>query len=234
MKPNRTSRRDDLRKDHAQIAYRGIRRMLYHKEIVPGQKVACGDVAEQLHMSPTPVIQALKWLEFQGFVRHEPNRGYFMEPFRLEEIEEIYELRELIEPSLIPSVVRHLDENGAEKLRSALEAHRSVDKEAYLIQERLFKNREFHLTLASLSRKSTQIRILGNIFDLLFLKYGGNYFSVEPADLTDQAHKRAYDCILARDAKGAQEVLSAHITSAKEKVLAGIRKFLEKREEPEF
>lgn len=232
MKPNKTTRQGDTREDHAQLAYKGIRRMLYHKEIVPGQKVACGDVAERLQMSPTPVIQALKWLEFQGFVRHEPNRGYFMEPFRLEEIEEIYELRELIEPSLIQAVVEHLDKAGADKLRAALEAHRSVDHEVYLIQERLFKNREFHLTLASLSRKPTQIRILGNIFDLLFLKYGGNYFPFESTDSTDQAHKRTVDCILARDAKGAQEVLSAHIASAKEKVLAGFRKFLEKRDKP--
>lgn len=234
MKTAKIAKRAGTQEDHSQIAYKGIRRMLYHKEILPGQKVACGEVAEKLKMSATPVIQALKWLEFQGFVRHKPNRGYYMEPFRLEEIEEIYELRELIEPSLIPAAVEHMDPDGSERLKAALEAHRSVEHEAYLIAERLFKNREFHLTLASLSRKPTQIRILGNIFDLLFLKYGGNYFPVDSMASTDQAHEKTYERLMARDVEAAQAVLSEHITSVKEQVLAGFRRFLEKREEPEF
>ena len=44
--------------DHSQSAYKGIRRMLYYKELVPGQKIACRELAERLKMSSTPVIQA--------------------------------------------------------------------------------------------------------------------------------------------------------------------------------
>ena len=62
---------------HAQKAYAGIRRMLFHNEIVPGQKIGYRDLAERIGMSQTPVIQALKWLEFQGLVRHEPQPGLF-------------------------------------------------------------------------------------------------------------------------------------------------------------
>ena len=52
--------------DHSQKAYKGLRRMLYLKELVPGQKIAYREIAERLNMSPTPIIQALKLLEFQG------------------------------------------------------------------------------------------------------------------------------------------------------------------------
>ncbi|MDP2268665.1 MAG: GntR family transcriptional regulator, partial [Deltaproteobacteria bacterium] len=77
------------REDSGQIAYQGIRHMLYNKELVPGQRIAYRDLAERLDLSPTPIIQALKWLEIQGFVQHEPNRGYIMAPFSLKEIEEL-------------------------------------------------------------------------------------------------------------------------------------------------
>jgi len=220
--------------DHSRLAYKGIRRMLYHKEIVPGQKIATREVAEKLQMSPTPIIQALKWLEFQGFVRHEPNRGYFMEPFSLQEIEEIYELRELIEPALLSATITRLDEAGITTLSYALEAHRSMGPENYLINERLFKNREFHLTLAGLSGKRTHMRLLGNILDLLFLKYGGNYFPVDSKSSTDEAHQRTYECVLARDASGARAALSQHISCVKQQVLEGFRKILEHNEEPEL
>jgi len=219
--------------DHSQKAYKGIRRMLYHKELVPGQKIAYRELAEQLNMSPTPIIQALKWLEFQGFVRHEPNRGYYMEPFSLQEIEEIYELRELLEVSLLPIAIEQLNEEGIEHLKTAHEAHFSAVREFYL-KERLFKNMEFHLALASLSNKRTHMRILRNIFDLLLLKYGGNYLPITSLQSGDQEHQAIFECVVSRNLKGAQRILSQHIANVKMQVLESLRQMLEEEIEPEY
>jgi DNA-binding GntR family transcriptional regulator len=219
----------ETREDHAQKAHQGLRRMLYRKELVPGQKISCRDIAERLDMSLTPVIQALKYMEFQGFVRHEPNRGYFMTPFDLAEVEEIYELRETLEPSLVAHAARRLGDSGRERLESALEALRSAGREVYL-QERIFKNLEFHLALASLSGKKTQIRVLENLFDLLILKYGGNQGNVEAMDLSDDEHRRILDCLVAGDVRGAKRTLSRHVTHVKKQVLARFKRIQEERE----
>lgn len=216
--------------DHSQKAYKGIRRMLYHKELVPGQKIAYGDLAERLNMSSTPIIQALKWLEFQGFVRHVPNRGYIMEPFSLKEVEEIYELRQLLEPSLLPEAIDCLDDRGIQHLKTALDDHLSAVREFYQ-QERLFKNKEFHLVLASLSKQKTQVRILRHVFDLLFLKYGGNYLSTDSLQSGDEEHREIYDCVVKRNVNGAQAVLTQHIVNVKEQVLTSFRRILEERED---
>ena len=216
--------------DHSQQAYKGIRRMLYHKELVPGQKIAFRELAEQLHMSPTPIIQALKWLEIQGFVRHEPHRGYHIEPFSLQEVEEIYELRELLELSLLPAAIDQLDEAGTQQLETALKAHLSAVREFYL-KERLFKNMEFHLALAELSKKETQLRILRNIFDLLFLKYGGNYLPIASLTSVDQEHQEIFDCVVSRDLRGAKAVLSQHISNVKRQVLQSLRQMLDEDED---
>lgn len=219
--------------DSSQIAYQGIRRMLYKKELIPGQKIANRDLAEKLNLSATPIVQALKWLEMQGYVRHEPNRGYYMAPFSVQEIEEIYEMRELIEPSLIPATIQNLKKEGLNKLKLALEAHLSAEREFYL-KERLFKNREFHLTLASLSGKETQIRTLQNVFDMLFLKYGGNYFPMSSLSATDQAHQEIYDAVALRSLDRAQTVLKNHLTNVKIQVVSSVKKMLAEQERSEF
>jgi DNA-binding GntR family transcriptional regulator len=216
--------------DHSQQAYKGIRRMLYHKELVPGQKIAYRELAEQLHMSPTPIIQALKWLEIQGLVRHEPHRGYHIEPFSLQEVEEIYELRELLELSLLPVAIAQLDEKGILQLKAALDAHLSAVREFYL-KERLFKNMEFHLALAALSKKETHLRILRNIFDLLFLKYGGNYLPIASLTSVDQEHQEIFDCVVSRNLPEAQAILSQHISNVKRQVLESLRQMLEEDED---
>jgi DNA-binding GntR family transcriptional regulator len=221
------------KEDSSQIAYQGIRHMLYNKEIVPGQRIAYRDLAEKLELSPTPIIQALKWLELQGFVLHEPNRGYSMAPFSLKEIEELYEIRELIEPSLISATIQKLDKKGISELKEALEEHLSAEREFYL-KERLFKNREFHMTLASLSGKTTQIRILQNVFDMLFLKYGGNYFPISSLSATDKAHQEIYDAVALRSLERAQSVLKNHLTNVKIQVMTSIKKILAEQERTEF
>ena len=233
MATKKTENNSKTQEDSSQIAYQGIRRMLYSKELVPGQRIAYRDLAEKLQLSPTPIIQALKWLELQGFVHHEPNRGYSMAPFSLREMEELYELRELIEPSLVPATIQHIDKAGLQELKLALEAHLSAEREFYL-KERLFKNREFHMTLASLSGKATQIRILQNVFEMLFLKYGGNYFPVASLSSTDQAHQEIYDAIALRSLERAQTIVKNHITNVKVQVLSSVRKMLAEQERSEF
>ena len=215
------------------MAYQGLRRMLYSKELVPGQKISYRELAERLQMSPTPIIQALKWMELRGLVCHEPNRGYYITPFSLKEIEEIYELRELLEPSLLPAAIQHLDEEGIGILKAALEAHLSAEREFYL-KERLFKNKEFHLTLASLSRKDTQVRMLENVFDILFLKYGGNYLPIASLQSVDQEHQEIYDSVLLRNIERAQAALTHHISNVKGQVLKGVKQMLAEQEKREF
>jgi DNA-binding GntR family transcriptional regulator len=233
MPRGKTEKTSKAGEDRSQTAYQGLRRMLYNKELVPGQKIAYRELAERLQMSPTPIIQALKWLELQGFVRHEPNRGYSMAPFSLREIEEIYELRELLEPSLVHATIQNLDKEGLGELKAALEAHRSAEREFYL-KERLFKNKEFHLTLASLSGKETQIRILTNLFDMLFLKYGGNYLPMTSLESTDEEHQAIYDAVALRDEKRVKAVLARHITSVKAQVLTSVKKILAEQERAKF
>jgi DNA-binding GntR family transcriptional regulator len=221
------------REDSSQIAYQGIRHMLYNKQLVPGQRIAYRDLGERLDLSPTPIIQALKWLELQGFVQHEPNRGYIMAPFSLKEIEELYEIRELIEPSLVPTAIEKIDNKGLSKLKAALEAHLSAEREFYL-KERLFKNRDFHMTLALLAGKATQIRILQNVFDMLFLKYGGNYFPIASLSASDQAHQEVYDAVALRSLERAQSVLKNHLTNVKIQVMSSIKKMLAEQERTDF
>lgn len=233
MAAEKKTTQDKDKRGSTQTAYRGLRHMLYTKQLVPGQRIACRDLAEKLGLSATPIIQALKWLELQGFVQHVANRGYVMAPFSLREIEELYELRELIEPSLVPATIERIDKQGLIQLKAAHDAHLAAERDFHLT-ERLFKNRDFHMTLASLSGKTTQIRILQNIFDMLFLKYGGNYFPISSLSATDQAHQEIYDAVAVRSLERAQSILKNHLTNVKIQVMTGIKKVLDEQKRTDF
>ncbi len=207
-------------------AYEGIRKLLFHNEIVPGQKISYRDLSERLGMSQTPVIQALKWLEFQQLVRHEPHRGYYTASINLQEVGEIYDLRQLIELDLLKTSFKQLDTVKMKRLKQALDAHLKASKDEYLY-DRLLKDTEYHLTLASLSGCMVQHQTLKNLFDLLYLKYGGKFLFSLSMENADTDHLNLFEHIEKKDLKGATEVLSNHILNVKKHVLRSVEQMLD-------
>ncbi|SDP32260.1 GntR family transcriptional regulator [Desulforhopalus singaporensis] len=211
------------KEDFTREAYMGIRRMFFLNEITPGQKISYADLAKRLNMSTTPVIQALKRLEFQGLVRHEPNKGYYTEDISLKEITEIYEFRELIELSLLPKAVSRMTESRLKKLKGALDNHLQAVRDIYL-KERLVKDMEFHLVLAELSGCTIQVNALKSLFDLLYLKYPGNILFVTPMESADSDHIKLYNYIADADTEKAHNVLKQHIANVKKHAVISIEK----------
>ncbi len=219
--------------DLAQKAYQDIRRMLFYNEIIPGQKIACSDLAERLGMSVTPIVQALKWLEFQGLVRHEPNRGYFTEPVSVKEVEEIYDLRKVIEVSLLPETLKRIDPAGIERLRASLETHLQAVHEVYL-SRRLLTDMAFHLTLAELSGSTIPVKTLRHLFDLLYLKYRGNVLFVTSMKSADTEHRQIFDAVASKDLPRAAEALGRHLAHVKDHVASGLERMLEEQAQTRF
>jgi len=199
--------------------------MLFQNEIVPGQKISYRELAERLGMSLTPVIQALKRLEFQNLVRHEPNRGYFTEPVSLEEVQEIYELREAIELSLLPVTISKLDETGIEKLRGIVDQN-AASFQDFNLNDSLINDREFHLTLASLSGRKIQLDTLRHLFDLLYLKYRGSLLFVTAKVPVGSEHQNIFDPVVARDLEKAQKALQNHFINVKGQVLSALEQMI--------
>jgi DNA-binding GntR family transcriptional regulator len=219
MEPKKKKTKEDFTME----AYMGIRRMFFLNEIIPGQKISYGDLAKRLGLSTTPVILALTRLEFQGLVRHEPNRGYYTENISLEEITEIYEFRELIEVSLLPKTISSITKKGLNSLKKSLDSHLDAVRDIYL-KDRLLKDMEFHLVLAELSGNRIQINTLKFLFDLLYLKYRGNILFVTPMETVDAEHVKLFEDIAAGNLNQARIVLGRHISNVKKHAILSIER----------
>lgn len=91
---------DDLtvrRSSLAAEAYGVIRNMVVEGEIPPGSRVTVRPIADQLGLSSTPIKAALAALEREGVLISELHRGYFVPRLGLDDMLEIYEMRELLD-----------------------------------------------------------------------------------------------------------------------------------------
>lgn len=219
--------------DLSHKAYLGIRQGLFHNEIVAGQKIPFKELAEQMEMSVTPVIQALKYLEFQGLVRREPNKGYFIEALSLEEVEELYKFRKMLELILLAETMAVLNEAGIAELQ-AVHAIYLETLSGNLIHQKLIADMNFHLTIARLAKQPIRFNALKNVFDILHLKYKASlgYVTREQSDQND--HGLILDAIVARDEELAKSLLANHIDNSKKHAYLNLQQMISEKEVLKF
>lgn len=81
-----------------------IRAMVLSGELLPGQKLTQGGLADQLEVSRIPIREALATLHAEGLLDHKPHTGYTVARFSSEDLEEIYMMRRLLETELLRTV----------------------------------------------------------------------------------------------------------------------------------
>lgn len=216
--------------DLAQKAYQGIRQMLFYNEIIPGQKIKYQDLADKIGVSITPVIHALKWLEFKNIVSHEPNRGYFVNEVSLKEIKEIYDTRLLLEVSLVPEIINSVDDESLQRLKQSQDDYyAAVDEENYY--SRLMTDMKFHLTLASISQCRIQLKMLQELFDMLLLKYTRNLVLLGILDSSLKEHATIFNSLENRDAVSLKNALTAHLDHVRTHITEGFKRMFVRKKE---
>ena len=221
LKPG-PGKRGKNKADLTREAYNDIRRMIFLNELQPDQKVAYRDMANRLGMSLTPVVQALKHMEFLGLLRHEPNRGFFVQPIDTENITEAYELREMVEINLIPRVVEQLDKDGEMRLNAAMKAYLKACRTGSL-KLRLARDINFHITLAEISNRPLSIRILRYLLDFLYLRFEKELIFSRPQETAIREHQKIVDAIISRQARTAQRAMRDHIRNIRNNVLQDLK-----------
>ncbi|MGH1561404.1 GntR family transcriptional regulator [Mumia sp. DW29H23] len=131
-----------------------IRRMVLEGELLPGQKVHQGELAEHLKLSRIPVREALSTLHAEGVLDHRPNTGFTVSRFSSDDLIEIYLMRRLLETELIRSIdLSTVDVDELARINHHLGAL-SAAAEADEFQE---SNEHFHFKLFEYS-PLTQVR----------------------------------------------------------------------------
>lgn len=74
-----------------------LRTAILQGQMRPGQRLPEMDVAQQLNVSRMPVREAFGILESEGLLSRTPNRGVVVADVSLEDVEEVYWLRALLE-----------------------------------------------------------------------------------------------------------------------------------------
>jgi DNA-binding GntR family transcriptional regulator len=96
------------------IVYENLKKRIINHSLSPGEPLSESLLSKELGISKTPIREALQQLEKEGFVENIPGKGAFVSRISIQDIREIFEIREILECEVIRRVAVKGDFNTAE------------------------------------------------------------------------------------------------------------------------
>ena len=192
-----------------QHATDALRRAIVAGELQPGSRIGQDEFAGQLGVSIAPVREALRILEQEGQVTYLPRRGYFVTALEIADLEEIYELRALLEARAAHHAVMSLDELGLERIMLAATDFVAAVDTADVAAE-LEANRRFHLTILDSPDHPHTMRMIRQLWDSTEAYRALYYNLAEERRSAVTAHDRILEALRERNAVRLVNELDAH------------------------
>jgi DNA-binding GntR family transcriptional regulator len=141
-----------------------IRNKIVEGELKPGERIRQDAVAKACGTSRIPVREALNRLRNEGLVTLVSHVGARVARLDIQEVDEIYALRELIEPWVLSQSVPHLTAEHHQRLRELIDDMERVagDKDPSSWLER---DRVFHLTSYSAAPLPRALALIESFWD---------------------------------------------------------------------
>ncbi len=161
------------------------REIIVSDEFKDGVFIREGEIAERLGVSRAPVREALKQMEMMGLVVSVPRRGVRVRLFSREELDELYEMRVILEGVVFRTIVenRLFTAEAREKFEKMLEELLCICEGGASKRDKvlLFCDRDlaFHKSLAELSGKRWTSKALETLYCQLHLALLGELEEVE-------------------------------------------------------
>lgn len=194
-----------------------IRTMIVDGQLAGGERINEVHLAERLGVSRTPLREALNRLASEGALIAKPQRGYFVRPLSLEEFDQIYDLRPLLDPEALrvggvpgAAQIEKLEKLNAKIAHARGEAAIKLDD-------------EWHLTLIEACPNRVLIEFIENImlrtrrYELALMRETKNV-----ATATDD-HARIIAALRKGDLEAACAALKRNMQSGKPPILAWLK-----------
>lgn len=196
----------------------GLLRAIFLGELPAGTRLVIQKLAEQLHLSSTPVREALLELEAIGIVKFVHNRGAVVKPFGAAELREIYHLRRVLETEATRCACGRVDETTLRGLQAEFVSLAGDENGATWSQRAMAADRQLHDAIA---RHCGNARLVDEIDRYNTLVQIGRDLvgnQLQAQKIAVQEHIEIVDALLKNDPDEAAERMVKHINHTRDTV----------------
>jgi DNA-binding GntR family transcriptional regulator len=187
-----------------------LRAALVAGQMQPGRLYSAPTLAVQLGVSATPVREAMSELAAQGMVEVVRNRGFRVRELSDVELDEITQLRLLIEVPTMVEIARSCEAAAVEATRPLAKAIERAARRSDLIAY-IEADRRFHLSLLALAGNRQLVEIVDQLRAKARL-YGIRELAARGLLIRSaEEHGAILDRLVARDVDGTEQLMRRHL-----------------------
>jgi DNA-binding GntR family transcriptional regulator len=197
----------DLRRDADASVTTRLRNAILDGAYPPGFRLVQEELADRFGVSRIPLREALRTLAGEGLIRSTPGRGTFVTALDLAEIDEIYDLRRLVEPSFAEHVTEWVSRKDVAAFAAMADQMDHVADIGATEWSRI--NMAFHLDMYRLARLPMRHEVITQTYHRV---EPYSRFYVHGTAAHDRVQREHKD-IVAALADGNATALAAHIVA---------------------
>lgn len=195
-----------------------IHRLIIAGEVAPGAALPIRDLADRFGTSAMPVREALRRLSALGLIEIVPHKGARVSEISVNDLEDTYRIRLVLEPLAVATASQHLTEDQAERARAALEQNDTLLR-AGDIEAARRAHTAFHFLLYQAAQSRWLLRAIEPVW-----QNSDRYRFLEPNQTEIAASKREHtevlDACLSHDSAAAEIAMERHLNGALSRIRA--------------
>jgi DNA-binding GntR family transcriptional regulator len=213
----------DTYKPLREVVFDTLRDAIITGVLRPGERLMESQLAEELGVSRTPVREAIRKLELEGFLVMVPRKGAYVAGISLKDIADVFEVRAALESLATELAAERITEEELEELERIL-----VRKSEIIEQGDIVKfvecDKKFHDTLYRASRNRRLMQILSNLQDEVHRFRSVSLAHPGRMRTALDEHRKVVEALADRDIVRAKALAWKHIESAENSLLEAVRK----------
>lgn len=188
----------------AEQVYQRIKQAILTQEVPSGARLNETEIAEDYHVSQTPVREALNKLRASGLVEYQGFYGHFVTKLTPADVDKIFDIRQVLECLAVSEAAPHFSPEELADLRA------QATLTAGSVPDSNEANRRFHEAFLAKSENPWLRRMMAELNDLLLL-VRAPLTKISSGQQSSTEHLRVVEALEAGDFARAELEMAEHI-----------------------
>lgn len=203
------------------IVFESLREAILNQVLQPGERLMEIQLAEEMGVSRTPVREAIRKLELEGFVIIIPRKGAYVSQISLKDIHELYEIRANLESLACSLAAERATPDEIEEMEKLLVIENEALDKLDLETEEI--NIDIHDLIYKSARNERLLSILNNLREQIHRTKLAHMAEPEKRKTSLEEHRKIVESIGERNIELAQRLGEEHIEQAEQAMIEHLK-----------
>lgn len=204
------------------IVFDSMREAIIAQILRPGERLMEVQLAEEMGVSRTPVREAIRKLELEGFAIIVPRKGAYVASISINDVHELYEIRAALETLACGLAAERATQEEIEEMEKFL-----IQESSFVGSSNVFDTVNadvgLHDLICKASRNERLLNTLNNLREQIYRTRAASISLPGRKKKSLEEHRHIVEAISSRDLELAQKLMQAHVEYAEESMITYLK-----------